>query len=88
MKNNKATGFNGILAEMWKMLCTLKEGIEILVLMFNKVKRGNVFPDDCKIAFICPIYKGRVNEESLVTIEGSHFYRFYARYTLASWLVD
>jgi hypothetical protein len=24
MKNNKATGFNGIPAEMWKMFCIMK----------------------------------------------------------------
>jgi hypothetical protein len=59
MKNSKATGFDGIPAEMWKMFCTMKEGIEILVEMFNKVKKGKGFPDDWKIAIIYPIYKGR-----------------------------
>jgi hypothetical protein len=34
-------------------------GLEILVEMFNKVKRGKGFPDYWKIAVICPIYKGR-----------------------------
>jgi hypothetical protein len=46
MKNNKATGFDGIPAEMWKMFCTIKGGLEILVEMFNKIKRGKGFPDD------------------------------------------
>jgi hypothetical protein len=59
IKNNKATGFDGIPAEMWKMFCTMKRGLEILVEMFNKVKRGKGFPDDWKIAVICPIYNGR-----------------------------
>jgi hypothetical protein len=59
MKNNKATGFVGIPAEMWKMLCIVKGGIEILVEMFNKVKKGKGFPDDWKTAIICPICKGR-----------------------------
>jgi hypothetical protein len=59
MKNNKATGFDGIPTEMWKMFCIMKGGIEILVEMFNKVKRGKGFPGDWKIAVICPIYKGR-----------------------------
>jgi hypothetical protein len=45
-KNNKATGFYGIPAEMWKMFCTVKGGIEILVEMFNEVKKGKGFPDD------------------------------------------
>jgi hypothetical protein len=48
MKNNKATGFNLILA-----------GIEILVEIFNEVKKGKDFPDDWKIAIICPVYKGK-----------------------------
>jgi hypothetical protein len=26
LKNNKATGLNGILAEMWKMFCTTEGG--------------------------------------------------------------
>jgi hypothetical protein len=59
MKNNKATGFDGIPAEMWKMFCAMKGGIEILVEMFNKVKKGKIFPEDWKISIICPIYKGR-----------------------------
>jgi hypothetical protein len=59
MKNNKATGFDGVLAEMWKMFCPVKGGIEILVEMFNKVKGGKGFPDDWKISIICPIYRGR-----------------------------
>jgi hypothetical protein len=88
MKNNKATGFDGIPAKMWKMFCTMKGGIEILVEMFDKVKKGKGFPDDWKIASICPISKEGVNGESLVTIEGSDFYWFSARYILASWLVD
>jgi hypothetical protein len=37
----------------------MKGGIEILAEMFNKVKRGKGFPDDWKIAVICPVYKGR-----------------------------
>jgi hypothetical protein len=59
MKNNKATGFDGIPAEMWKMFCTMKGGTEILVEMFDKVKKGKRFPEDWKISIICQIYKGR-----------------------------
>jgi hypothetical protein len=29
MKNNKATEFDGIPAEMWRMFCTIKGGTEI-----------------------------------------------------------
>jgi hypothetical protein len=46
IKNNKATGFDGIPAKMWKMFCTMKGGIKILVEMFNKVKKGKGFPED------------------------------------------
>jgi hypothetical protein len=59
MRNNKPTGFDWIPAKMWKMICTMKGGIEILVAMFNKVKKGKGFPDDWKMAIICPIYKGK-----------------------------
>jgi hypothetical protein len=44
---------------MWKIFCTKMGRIEILVEMFNKVRRGKGFPDDWKIAVICLIYKGR-----------------------------
>jgi hypothetical protein len=37
----------------------MKRGIEILVAMFNKVKKGKGFPDDWKITIICPIYNGK-----------------------------
>jgi hypothetical protein len=59
MKSNKATGFDGILAKMWKMFCTMKGGIEILVEMFNKVKKRNGCPVNWKIAISCPVYKGK-----------------------------
>jgi hypothetical protein len=73
MKNNKATGFDGILAEMWKIFCTL---IEIVVEMLNKVKKGKEVLADLKITIICPIYKGKSKGENLVIIEGLRFYRF------------
>jgi hypothetical protein len=46
MKNNKTTGFDGIPAEMRKMFCTTKGGIEIVVEIFNKVKKRKGFPDN------------------------------------------
>jgi hypothetical protein len=62
-------------------------GIEILVEMLNKVRKGKGFPDDWKTAVIYPIYKGRGKRGEPVPTEGSQFYRFYARYIPASWLV-
>jgi hypothetical protein len=87
IKNNNSTGFDGILAEMWKMSCTMKEETEILVEMFNKVKKAKGFPDDRKLAIICPIYKGRGKREQPGNYRGISLYWFYARYIPASWLL-
>jgi hypothetical protein len=59
VKNNKAVGFNGIPAEMWKIFSITNDGIKILTNLFNKVKNKNEFPSDWKVAIICPIYKGK-----------------------------
>jgi hypothetical protein len=37
MKNNKAVGFDGIPAEMWKIFSITNDGIKILTNLFNKV---------------------------------------------------
>jgi hypothetical protein len=49
-ENNKATGFDGIPAEFWKISCSIKWGTEILTSIFNKVKNGKKFPSERKIA--------------------------------------
>jgi hypothetical protein len=59
MKNNKAVGFNGIPAEMWKIFSITNDGLKILTNLFNKVKNKNEFLSDWKVAIICPIYKGK-----------------------------
>jgi hypothetical protein len=59
MKNNKAVGFDGIPAEMWKIFSITNDGIKILTNLFNKVKNKNEFPSDWKVAIICPTYKGK-----------------------------
>jgi hypothetical protein len=58
MKNNKAVGFDGISAEMWKIFSITNDGIKILTNLFNKVKNKNEFPSDWKVAITCPIYEG------------------------------
>jgi hypothetical protein len=58
-KNNKATGYNGIPPEFWKIFCTVRDGIKTLTNMFNKIKNGKEFPLDWKIVIIYPIYKGK-----------------------------
>jgi hypothetical protein len=59
MKNNKASGWDGIPMEFWKGLCRGEQGVEILTNMFNKIKNRRQFPVDWKTAIIYPIYKGR-----------------------------
>jgi hypothetical protein len=36
-----------------------KGEIEITVYLFNKIRNKSDFPEEWKIAIICPIYKGR-----------------------------
>jgi hypothetical protein len=64
MKDSKATGIDGLPAELWKIFwCTEGGGgLEILVRLFSKVKEGKDFSTDWKIAIVCPIFK-----ENLVT---------------------
>jgi hypothetical protein len=38
MKNNKAVGFDGMSAEMWKMFSTMNDGIKMLKRLFNKIR--------------------------------------------------
>jgi hypothetical protein len=59
MKNNKASGWDGIPAEFWKVLCNGEQGTGILTNMFNKIKNRKQFPLEWKTAIIHPIYKGR-----------------------------
>jgi hypothetical protein len=41
MKNNKAVGFEGIPAEMWKIFSITNDVIKILTSLFDKVKNKN-----------------------------------------------
>jgi hypothetical protein len=59
MSDSKATGVDGIPAEIWKIFCSTEGGgVEILVRLFN-VREGKDFPTDWKIAIVCPVYKGK-----------------------------
>jgi hypothetical protein len=44
MENNKATGFDSITAEAWKMLVTEDERPEILMKLFNMITNKRKFP--------------------------------------------
>jgi hypothetical protein len=52
MKNNKATGCDGIPAEAWKMLDTNAEGTEILVKLFTVIRSKREFPKAWQTALI------------------------------------
>jgi hypothetical protein len=45
MKNNKATGYDGIPAEAW-MMFTKDEGTEILTKLFNVIRNRREFPKE------------------------------------------
>jgi hypothetical protein len=40
MKKNKVTDCDGIPADVWKMVCTMKDGAGILTNVFKKLKTG------------------------------------------------
>jgi hypothetical protein len=95
MKNNKASGRDGIPAEFWKVLSNGEQGIGILTNMFNKIKNGKQFPLEWKTPIIHPIYKGRGNREkpgnyrgiSLLSVCGKIFSGTLAR-RLRDWLIN
>jgi hypothetical protein len=83
MKNNKATGRDGIPAEFQKIFFIRRDGIETSTNKLNKIKNGKGRPLDWKIAIICAILRGRETERNQETTEESRFYR-----NAVSWLVD
>ena len=48
MKNNKATGCDGIPAEVWKILVTKAEETYILTKLFNMIRRLSKRMENCK----------------------------------------
>jgi hypothetical protein len=88
-KNNKAKGFDGITAEVWKTFCSMKWE----TIIFNKVRNGKEFPLNWKIAIIHPIYKERGNCRepenytgiSLLSVSGKTSSRILA-WRLSEWL--
>jgi hypothetical protein len=73
MKNNKATSYDEIPAEFWKIFCTMRGRTEILTNMLNKIRNGKEFPLDRKTATIHPIYKGKGNREKPGNYEHLHW---------------
>jgi hypothetical protein len=65
-KNNKLTGYEGISPKLWKIFCTVRDGIETLTNMFNTIKSEKEFPLDWEISIIYSIYKGKRNQETAV----------------------
>jgi hypothetical protein len=58
---------------------TVRDGIEILTNMFNKIKNGKEFPLDSTIAIIHPIYKGKGNREKSGQYRGISLLRICGR---------
>jgi hypothetical protein len=75
MKNNKATGCDGIPTEASKMLITNREGTEMMTKLFNMIK-AKQFPREWKTALIQPIYKRREISGRLVTMKKFDYYQF------------
>jgi hypothetical protein len=88
MKNNKATGCDGICAEAWKMLVTNAVGTEILTKVFNMIRHKREFPKQCKTALIQPIYKVRGSHRALGNYTGFHYYQLWQKYIQERELVD
>jgi hypothetical protein len=95
MKNNKASGYDGIPAEFWKVFCNGEQGIGILTNMFNKIKNGKQFPLEWKTAIMHPNYKGKGYREkpgnyrgiSLLSVCGKIFSGMLAG-RLRDWLIN
>jgi hypothetical protein len=80
MKNNEASGCDGIPAEFRNIFCIRRDGIETLKNISNKTKNEKEFPLDCKTAITYPVYKGKANREKPETTEEFRFYRYVAEY--------
>jgi hypothetical protein len=89
MKNNKATGYEGIPAEFPKIFCIRRDGIQIVTNMFNIFKKmGKNFQWTGRLLLYTKLIKGRETERNRETAEVFRFHRYVAEYTQESWLVD
>lgn len=57
MKNHKATGPDGIPADLWKRLGAT--GVEWLTLLFNKILISNKIPEAWRHSYLLPFYKNK-----------------------------
>jgi hypothetical protein len=88
MKNNKASGWDGIPADFWKVLCNGEQGIGILTNMFNKIKNRKQFPLEWKTAITHPSYKGRGDQGKPWNYRGNYFYRHVVKCFREFWQGD
>jgi hypothetical protein len=94
MKNNKASGCDGLPTEVRRRLIIKDEGIQILTQLFNMIRNRRIFPKEQKIALIQPIYKGKGERNefenyrriSLLPVLGKIYSRLLA-YRLRDWLM-
>jgi hypothetical protein len=82
MKNNKASGYDGIPAEFWKIFCTVRGGIEMLTntVCLIKLKMEKNSHGTGRLLLYTQFIREREIEINLVTIEESRFYQYAARY--------
>jgi hypothetical protein len=94
LKNNKATGCDGIPAKVRKMLVIKDEGTDILMKLFNVIRNKREFPIAWKTALKQTIYKGKGNQRessnyiwiSLLPIFGK-IYSGIIPFRLKEWLL-
>jgi hypothetical protein len=81
MKNNQATGYDGMPVELRKKFYIRKDAIGTLTYMFNKIKNGKEFPLDCKTAIMYPVHR-----EKPRNYRGISLYRYVAEFFRESWM--
>jgi hypothetical protein len=94
-KRSKATGIDGLLAKIWKTFGAKEERLEILENLFNKIRIHEVYPEDWKMAIVCPLYKsegrrrdpGNYREIFLLPAQSKVFSNVLAG-GLRDWLTD
>jgi hypothetical protein len=94
MKNNEASGYGGLPAEVWKRLINKDEGTQILTQLLNMIRNKRVFPAEWKMALMQPVYKGKGDGKvsgncrgiSLLPVFGK-IYSGLLAYRLRDWLM-
>jgi hypothetical protein len=70
MKNNKASGCDGLPTEVWQIFIIKDKGIQILMKLFNTSRNKRVFRKRMENCINKPIYKGKENRKELGNYRG------------------